>query len=316
MITFVITCYNLPVWMLLECIESILALSLRPFEREIILIDDGSDISPINDIADYLDDIIYVRQKNGGLSEARNTGIRMATGRYIQFVDGDDKLIQAGYEHCLDIVRYQEMPDMVLFDFSDKVPNQMTFTEVKPVCGTEYMQHNNIHPSSCGYIVKRTTLGELRFTPGIYHEDEEFTPLLLLRAETIYPTLATAYMYRRRTNSIISDTTKRKILKRLNDKKAVIMRLNEMTDRLPHNDRIAIQRRVAQLTMDYIYNIITETHSRQYLDKQLEELHSKGLFPLPDKDYTKKYKWFRRMTSSSFGLNILMRTLPLLKRER
>lgn len=316
LVTFIVTCYNLPIWMIKECLESILALSLRPFEREIILVDDGSETSPVNELSGHLDDIIYVRQKNGGLSEARNAGIRMATGLYLQFVDGDDKLIQAGYEHCLDIVRYHDMPDMVLFDLSSKMTSKMTFTEVKPVCGTEYMQHNNIHPSSCGYIVKRTTLGELRFTPGIYHEDEEFTPQLLLRAEIIYPTLATAYFYRRRTGSIISDQNKRSILKRLNDKKQVIIRLNDMSDRLPHNDRTAINRRVAQLTMDYIYNIIIQIHSRKYLDKQLAELHSKGLFPLPDKEYTTKYKWFRRMTNSNMGLTVLMRTLPFLKKER
>ena len=42
----------------------------------------------------------------------------------------------------------------------------------------------------------------------------------------------------------------------------------------------------------------------------------KGLFPLADKDYTKKYKWFRRLTNSKIGLAFLMRTLPLIKRER
>ena len=41
-VSFIITYYNLPIQMLCECIDSILALSLRSFEREIIVIDDGS----------------------------------------------------------------------------------------------------------------------------------------------------------------------------------------------------------------------------------------------------------------------------------
>ena len=73
-----------------------------------------------------------------------------------------------------------------------------------------------------------------------------------------------------------------------------------------------MQRRTAQLTMDYIYNVIVLTRSRHYLDRQLEELGKIGLFPLPDRDYTQKYKWFRRMTNSSIGRTILMRTLPIL----
>ena len=51
------------------------------------------------------DDIIYVRQQNGGLSSARNMGLALAKGQYIQLIDADDYLLQAPYEQCLDIVR-------------------------------------------------------------------------------------------------------------------------------------------------------------------------------------------------------------------
>lgn len=77
-----------------------------------------------------------------------------------------------------------------------------------------------------------------------------------------------------------------------------------------------MQRRTAQLTMDYIYNVITQTKSQHYLDRRLEELRRKGLFPLPDRDYTTKYKWFRRMTNTSAGLKMLLHTLPYINRER
>ena len=81
-------------------------LSLNKREREIILVDDGSDLTPLNELIDLRDGIIYLRQANKGLSAARNLGLRMASGSYIQFVDGDDFLLQAPYEHCLDIMRY------------------------------------------------------------------------------------------------------------------------------------------------------------------------------------------------------------------
>ena len=87
-------------------------------------------------------------------------------------------------------------------------------------------------------------------------------------------------------------------------------------DRMPSNDRLAMQRRVAQLTMDYIYNIITLTHSRQELETHIKELHAEGFFPLPDRDYSQKYKWFRKMTNTRLGRAILLNTLPYLKRER
>lgn len=67
-ISFIITYYNLPAEMLHTCIKSILALTLRTGEREIIIVDDGSDECLINELAPYSDDIIYIRQRNIGLS--------------------------------------------------------------------------------------------------------------------------------------------------------------------------------------------------------------------------------------------------------
>ena len=317
LVTFIVTFYNLPMQMLCECIHSLLALSLRPFEREIIIIDDGSEVSPMNGLMQYADDIIYVRQPNGGLSSARNRGIQMATGQYLQFVDADDHLIQAPYEHCLDIIRYHQDADMVLFNFTSNKNEVVTeFAEPQPLSGTEYMRHHNIHGTAWGYLFRLKTLSELRFTPGIVHEDEEFTPQLLLRAENVYPTNAKAYYYNKRPDSITTRTDDESRQKRLDDVKGVILRLQQLCDRLSHDDRLALQRRIAQLTMDYIYNTIVQSRSRRVLDERLEELRSHGLFPLPDRDYSRKYQWFRRMTNTGLGRTILLNTLPLLKRER
>lgn len=317
LVSFILTYYNLPMQMLCECIDSILALSLRPFEREIIVVDDGSDVSPMNGLMQYGDDIIYLRQKNQGLSMARNKGISMATGIYIQFIDADDHLIQSAYEHCLDIIRYRTDADMVMFDFtSSRQQTQVVFNEQPPTSGTEYMRHHNIHATACGYLFRRTSLSELRFTPGIVHEDEEFTPQLLIRCECVYVTDAKAYFYHQRSGSITTAMDEESRNKRLDDTKNILLRLQQLCDRVSHDDRLALQRRIAQLTMDYIYNTIVQSRSRQMLDQRIEELRNHGLFPLPDRDYSKKYQWFRRMTNSGLGRAILLNTLPLLKKER
>lgn len=315
LVSFILTYYDLPVEMLCECIDSILALSLQPYEREVIVVDDGSESSPMNDLMKYGDDIIYVRQQNQGLSGARNTGIQMATGEYLQFVDGDDMLAKAPYEHCLDIIR-QNRPEMVIFDFTKTSPENKPYKDSPLQSGSDYMRHQNIRGTACGYLLRRSILGDLRFTQGIYHEDEEFTPQLILRAETVCVTDAEAYLYRERPNSIITDNRLRKVIKRLEDQKGVICHLNTMADHLPTNDKTAMQRRVAQLTMDYLYNIIQQTQSRHYLDRKIAELRKIGLFPLPDKDYTIKYKWFRRLTNSPKGISLLMRIILLTKKER
>lgn len=315
LVSFILTYYNQPVKMLRECLDSILVLSLRPYEREIIIVDDGSDTCPMNELMKYGDDIIYIRQKNKGLSEARNMGIRIATGAYIQFIDADDLLNQASYEHCLDIVRYRA-PEMVLFDFSHRPTHGSTFEDSQIMTGTEYLKKHNIHGTACGYIFSRSIIGNLRFTPTIYHEDEEFTPKLLLQANRICHTNAQAYVYRRHKGTITSKKDKRSKVKRLTDSLYVIQTLHKHSSTLPHHEQQALQRRIDQLTMDYIYNVIIQTRSRHYLDRKLNILRREGLYPLPDKKYTTKYKWFRRLTNSEWGLNILLRMLPLLKKER
>lgn len=318
LVSFIITYYELPTKMLCECLDSILALSLKPEERQIIIVDDGSASSPLPELDGYADNVLFLRQKHQGLSVARNTGIRMATGRYLQFVDADDQLITSAYDYCLDIIRQHEDADMVLFDFDEHnvASAALPTAQVLPTSGTSYMRHHNIHGMACGYLVRRSTLSDLRFTPSIYHEDELFTPQLLIRAEVVYPTSVKAYYYRRRPHSIVTTQDTPHVEKRQLDFLQIIRELNRMADRMPKNDQLALERRVAQLTMDYIYNTIMQSRSLSITQQRIETLRAEGLFPLPDRNYTKKYQWFRRMSDNNLGLATLVKVLPLMKRER
>lgn len=304
LVSFIITSYNIPSHMIKECIGSLLKLSLSNEEREIILVDDGSDISVINEITELRDELVYVRQRNKGLSVARNTGLRYASGRYIQFVDGDDFIIPAPYEHCLDIARYQT-PDMIMFKMTSTTDVGVPFSYSEPVSGSNYMKNNNLVASVCGFLFRRNILGDLRFRPGIVHEDEDFTPQLLLRAENVISTNASAYYYRKRNNSITNNKDKSHIYNRLSDFKNVILHLQSIIETIPETDRPALQRRIAQLTMDYIYNIIRLTHDREYLDNAIRQMKEHMLFPLPDKNYTKKYVCFRKVVNNRLLRNLL-----------
>lgn len=310
LVSFIVTTYNLPTDLLRECIGSVTSLSLGEREREIILVDDGSDVSVVDELAAERDDIIYLRQRNQGLSAARNLGLRMARGTYVQFVDGDDGLIRAPYEHCLDIARYHS-PDIVLFRSTDKPSAETPFAYEGPLTGSEYMRANNLRASACGYLFRRSLLGEtLRFVPGIYHEDEDFTPQLFLRAERLFTTESEAYFYRPRAGSIVHSDSPDVLTKRLADTECVLLHLQSLLDTVPENDRQALARRIAQLTMDYLYNTIRLTHDRRLLEATIERLEACGLYPLPDKNYTRKYRLFRRAIMSP----VLRRALFLLIR--
>ena len=318
LVSFIVTCYNLPTDMLCECIDSILKLNLETAEREIIVVDDGSEVSPMNDLLKYGDDIIYVRQKNNGVSVARNTALAMAQGQYIQLVDGDDYLLTAPYDYCLDLIRNCSQVDVVMFDFTHDAGKESD-SFIPPIIknGPDLLRTENIRGAACCCLFRQAVRGQLTFTPGIaYGEDEEFTPQLLIRAETVYVTDTKAYFYRERTTSAVHQTDETSVQKRLNDTQAVILNLSRLADTSPQGDKIALQRRVAQLTMDYLYNTILLTRSEKKLNETIDDLRKNGLFPLPDHPYSTKYTWFRRFSNSVIGRKFLLTTLPLMKKER
>lgn len=318
LVSFIITYYNLPVDLLCSCIDSILALSLSPEEREIIVIDDGSDLSPMNDLLKYGDDIIYVRQKNKGVSAARNIAMDMAKGQFIQLIDGDDCLLSEPYNFCLDTLRGHRDADIITFDFTHKAAHAATsFNPPIKKSGTELMRSQNIKGSSCCYLFSKAVRSQLAFTPDLaYGEDEEFTAQLLIRAEVVYITDVQAYLYRERTTSATHLADEDSIETRLSHNMDMILRLNKLADVRPYSERIALQRRIAQLTMDYIYNTIQLTRSEKKLNETISQLRKDGLFPLPDRPYSTKYTWFRRLSNNAIGRKLLLTTIPLMKKER
>ena len=310
LVSFIVPVYNVPEHLLRLCIESIIRLPLKESEREIFVVDDGSDIPPTSVLSGFVNQITYIRQSNGGLSVARNTGIDHASANYLQFVDADDELIPGSYAHCLEILRV-EAPDVVMFGLthSAEPTYPKDFHDTAFESGTALMLQQNLRGSACAYIFKKSLTEELRFTPGIYHEDEEFTPLLLLKARKIVVTDTKAYFYRKREDSITTRTDKKTTLRRINDKKNIILKHNDLSKTLDNPQKSALERRVAQLTMDYLYEIMKKTKDTSFLETQVADLRREGLFPLPDRRYTWKYNWFRRMTNTKLGRRLLINLL-------
>ena len=98
-ISVIVPVYNVERY-LKRCIESIINQTYK--DLEIILVDDGSTDSSGNICDEYkkIDKrISVIHKKNGGLSDARNEGLKVVTGTYIAFVDSDDFLDLDMYEY-------------------------------------------------------------------------------------------------------------------------------------------------------------------------------------------------------------------------
>lgn len=315
LISFIIPYYNVPLPLVMECVESITRLRLGAGEREIIVVDDGSDADISRELSTVCGDIVYIRQVNGGLSDARNTGIDAAKGEYIQFVDADDRIVTAVYDGCVEKLRAAR-PDLLMFGHTSSDGNQKPCRWAVETSGAAYMAENNLHPMAWGYVFRRSILGSLRFFKGTFHEDEEFTPQLMIKARRMEKTDAAAYFYRLRTDSITTTRSEAHTEKRLDDVWRIIRKLNSIAASLQGVERRGMQRRVDQLTMDYIFNIIRMKKSRRQLDGRIGMLRSEGLFPLPARDYTISYGIFRLLADSDLGLRILSLFIPLIRNGR
>lgn len=188
-VSVVIPVYNVERY-LKECVDSILNQTYSDFE--IILVDDGSTDGSGKLCDDYLsvdNRIKVVHRENGGLSAARNTGMDMATGDYIYFLDSDDFIEAVTLEH---LVRTAETAnaDIVFFDgyvFYDGCENdgladrykrrqQYTTSQGKQVLydllkNEEYRTAVPLTFYKAQYLQK----SNIRFYEGILHEDELFT---------------------------------------------------------------------------------------------------------------------------------------------
>ena len=330
-VSFIITYYCEPLPLLAECLRSVLQVRSLMMQRgmakqdfEIVVVDDGSQLSPLGMLKQMDEDICYIRQANAGLSAARNAGLAAAHGEYVQFVDADDALLPHAY--CSLCPQSREEADIILFRFTsdegrwhEDRADAFTDKNTPParpagcrrtMSGTQYMLHHNVRASACCYLFRRSLLGRLRFADRLLHEDELFTPLLLLRMHSVSDCPVPAYYYRRRPHSITHTRTARHIARRLDDTETILHRLRDEAGSMQGDDRRALMRRVEQLTTDYIYIMWKVEADRQVRMRRMRQLAAAGLLPLPLRSYTLRHWAFSLVLRLPHGpLDVLARTI-------
>jgi glycosyltransferase involved in cell wall biosynthesis len=269
LLSIIIPCYDVPVATLKQCVESLLFLdAIVPYE--VWIIDDGSRSDEVVPYVESLGNTHFhaVRQQNMGPGGARNTGIEQSRGEYITFVDADDYILYGPFIELLKVIREQR-PDILCQGCLRHYEGS----------ATRFMMEYDISPSCCSYFIRRRTLGELRFTPHIFHEDEEFcTKIHLLRAHLITLTYS-AYFYRYRADSITHCSDDEVVRKRFRDYLSVIRNLQAMQVPEPH--RLALVRRLDIIAMCYVVTLMRDMNHRHDINNSLRGLRQAGLYPLP-----------------------------------
>ena len=179
-VSVIVPIYNVEKY-LEKCINSLLSQTLE--DIQIILVNDGSKDNSGNIAREYEKNnknrIIYVEKENGGLSDARNYGLKYATGDFIAFLDSDDYIEKNAYEEMYNKA-IEENADYVECDFIWEFPNKIRVDKQYPYKNKKEML-SFVRVVAWNKLIKRQLIidNNLEFPKGLRYEDVEFTYKLI-----------------------------------------------------------------------------------------------------------------------------------------
>ena len=213
--SIIIPVYNVEAY-LRDCLDSVLRQSFSDWEA--VCVNDGSKDGSAAILEEYAAKdprFKVITQVNGGLSSARNAGLKSAKGDYVLFLDSDDWL----EDNALEVLATKTGDeDMVCFSGRRFFENEGKYhesdhlTEASYRSGMDYYNENALQHRDFAFvcvvlrIYRRSFLVEkyLRFKEGIYHEDNLFTPIACYFALGVKVIGDCLYDYRVRSESIMT----------------------------------------------------------------------------------------------------------------
>lgn len=205
-VSIIIPIYNVEKF-LDECVRSVLNQTYT--NLEIILVDDGSpDRCPImcDEYAKQDSRIKVIHQINGGLSAARNSGMEIATGEYVYFLDSDDKIFPYAIETMVDRIIENPNVDVVAASFINQYGSSVCYYD--PQRFLSYTDNKKwIHEKFCKWEISLAAWNKLyrkvwlennhiSFPEGYIHEDVYWSFYVQKHINTIAFVEKNCYWYR------------------------------------------------------------------------------------------------------------------------
>lgn len=221
LVSIILPIYNVENY-LRRCVESVINQTYQ--NLEIILVDDGSKDSSGKICDEYCakdSRVKCIHKKNGGLSDARNAGIEIATGVYLCFIDSDD-FIHSQYVETLHGALKKYDADMAVCNFQRVKEEDMPFEQnikLAEVCGHVLNQDESWfalyddklkyqYTIACSKLYKRSVFSNLRFPVGRLNEDSATAHQVIGLIEKSVYVDAVLYYYLVRAGSIMNSDIK------------------------------------------------------------------------------------------------------------
>lgn len=215
-ISVIVPVYRVEPW-LSSCVDSILSQSFTDFE--LILVDDGSPDSCGQICENYAANDVRIKvihRPNGGLSAARNSGLAIAQGRYVSFVDSDDTLTPEFLERLYGAAK-QNAADMVVCGYAEtdeagRASGVLSYSNPF-VCTGKEMLHllfgdvfdgkGNPFVAAWNKLYRRELFADICYPEGRNMEDYSIVHDLYSRCGTVAAISECLYLYRVRGGSIM-----------------------------------------------------------------------------------------------------------------
>ena len=203
-----------------KCVETVIKQTYS--NLEIILVDDGATDGS-GEICDKLackdQRIEVIHKKNGGLSDARNAGLKVVTGEYYLFVDSDDWISVNMVKRLVDCAE-KEDADIVSCGFFDvmkdeiiNIPDNLDVQNLNREEALKSILEGQIRDYAWNKIYKRQVFDGLSYPVGRNYEDMATTYKAFLKAQKVSVLSESLYYYIQREGSISNSENKYKILK-------------------------------------------------------------------------------------------------------
>lgn len=220
--SIVIPVYNVEKY-IKKCLDSVKEQSYDNYE--VIIVDDGSKQNESIIIKDYIKDnrFKYYKKTNGGLSDARNYGVKYATGDYLIFIDSDDYVDKDYLSKLNEVIIKNKNIDviktkLVLVDELDNIIRYENGLEDGIVTFNDLVKLEFFEPAwSYVYNLNFWNKNKFKYMKGMIHEDFGLTPEILMKAKKIYYLNEYCYYYVQRKNSIMSSDSTQQKIKKMND---------------------------------------------------------------------------------------------------
>ncbi len=219
-VSVIIPVYNVEKY-LKECLDSVVNQTLK--DIEIICINDGSTDGSLDILKEYAkkdNRIKIINKENGGLSSARNEGLKCVTSKYCYFLDSDDSIEPNLLETAINILNNNQI-DYYCFGskvFTENEKDLVQYTEsingdlkIKFNGITNAIfdigQNQNIHVWNKVFKTSIIKKNNIRFIEGLLYEDIFFTWYYFFLSNRIYFEPRIFHHYRVHSNSIMEQAT-------------------------------------------------------------------------------------------------------------